>query len=125
LNHVYPTLSYRDANTALEFLKAAFGFEEHEVHRSDSGAIVHAELRYGDGMIMFGDAGKGDADIRVGVASTYVTVDDPDAHHAQAKAAGAEIVMELRDTDYGSRDYGCEDPEGNRWYFGTYDPLAG
>ncbi|MBA3300433.1 MAG: VOC family protein [Thermoleophilaceae bacterium] len=124
MNHIYPTLSYRDAGAAMRFLKDAFGFEEHAVHRGDNGKIAHAELRFGDGMIMFGDAGEGEADVRTGVAATYVTVDDPDAHHERAKAGGAEIVMELRDTDYGSRDYAATDPEGNRWFFGTYDPLA-
>ncbi|MBA2504477.1 MAG: VOC family protein [Thermoleophilaceae bacterium] len=125
MNHIYPTLSYRDADAAAAFLTDALGFQEHSVHRSDEGKIVHAEMRFGDGMIMFGDAGEGEADVRVGVAATYVTVDDADAHHDRAKSAGAEIVMELRDTDYGSRDYALLDPEGNRWYFGTYDPLNG
>ena len=50
-------------------------------------------------------------------------VEDADAHHARAKAAGAEIVMELMDTDYGSRDYAARDPEGNVWNFGTYRPA--
>ncbi len=54
----------------------------------------------------------------------YVAVDDPDALHARAKAAGAKIEMELRDTDYGSRDFACRDPEGNLWSFGTYWPKA-
>ena len=125
MNHVYPTLRYRDADAALTFLKDAFGFEEHQVHRGEGGKIAHCELRYGDGMIMFGEQGEGSADIRVGQGAVYVTVDDPDAHHERAKGAGAEITMELTDTDYGSRDYGAEDLEGNRWYFGTYDPLAG
>ena len=57
-------------------------------------------------------------------ASVYVVVDDPDAHHERARAAGAEIVRELHDTDYGSREYGAKDPEGNAWYFGTYQPFA-
>ena len=37
-------------------------------------------------------------------------------------AAGAEIVMDLHDTDYGSREYMVRDPEGNLWSFGTYRP---
>ena len=52
----------------------------------------------------------------------YVVVTDADAHHAQAVAAGAEIVSPPTDLDYGSRDYGARDPEGNRWSFGTYTP---
>ena len=51
-------------------------------------------------------------------------VDDPDAHYQRAKAAGAEIVRELEDQDYGSRDYSARDPEGNLWSFGTYNPAA-
>jgi uncharacterized glyoxalase superfamily protein PhnB len=53
-----------------------------------------------------------------------VIVDDPDAHHARAVAAGAEIVLELHDQDYGSRDYSARDPEGYVWHFGTYRPAA-
>ena len=49
-------------------------------------------------------------------------MDDPDAHHDRAKAAGAEIFRELSDQDYGSRDYAARDPDGNEWYFGTYRP---
>lgn len=46
--------------------------------------------------------------------------DDPDALHARAEAAGVEIIDEVRETDYGSRDFAVRDPEGNRWSFGTY-----
>jgi uncharacterized glyoxalase superfamily protein PhnB len=56
----------------------------------------------------------------------YVVVEDVDAHYERAVAAGAEIVMEPADQDYGSRDYSCHDLEGNLWSFGTYRPsLAG
>jgi len=51
-----------------------------------------------------------------------VYVADVDAHYARAKAAGAEIVMELEDTDYGSRGYSVRDLEGHLWSFGTYHP---
>jgi uncharacterized glyoxalase superfamily protein PhnB len=53
-----------------------------------------------------------------------VVVEDPDAHYARARAAGAEVTRELADTDYGSREYGAKDSEGNAWYFGTYQPFA-
>jgi uncharacterized glyoxalase superfamily protein PhnB len=56
--------------------------------------------------------------------SIYLVVDDPDAHHTTARAAGATVVRELQDTDYGSREYSVRDPEGNLWSFGTYDPYA-
>jgi uncharacterized glyoxalase superfamily protein PhnB len=54
----------------------------------------------------------------------YVVVADPDAHFARAKAAGAQILMELTDQDYGGRDYTARDPEGHIWTFGSYDPWA-
>jgi uncharacterized glyoxalase superfamily protein PhnB len=51
-------------------------------------------------------------------------VDDADAHYARAAAAGAEIVLDIVDEDYGGRGYSCRDPEGHLWNFGTYDPWA-
>jgi uncharacterized glyoxalase superfamily protein PhnB len=63
-----------------------------------------------------GDPGNGQA--------IYIAVDDPDALCARAEAAGATILMALTDTDYGSRDFICRDPEGYVWCFGTYWPQA-
>jgi uncharacterized glyoxalase superfamily protein PhnB len=73
---------------------------------------------------MFGSAADGKPATRGGGAGIYVVVEDADAHCARARAAGAEIVDDLHDTDYGSRDYSARDPEGNMWYFGTYQPFA-
>jgi uncharacterized glyoxalase superfamily protein PhnB len=55
----------------------------------------------------------------------YVCVDDIDAHYAAAKSAGAEIVRELANTDYGSREYSARDLDGHLWSFGTYQPWNG
>lgn len=54
--------------------------------------------------------------------SAYVVVDDADAFYARAKAAGAKIVIEIKDEDYGGRGFGCYDLESHLWNFGTYDP---
>jgi uncharacterized glyoxalase superfamily protein PhnB len=75
-------------------------------------------------MVMFGSAAAGKPATRGGGAGIYVVVEDADAHCARARAAGAEIVDDVHDTDYGSRDYSARDPEGNMWYFGTYQPFA-
>jgi uncharacterized glyoxalase superfamily protein PhnB len=56
--------------------------------------------------------------------SLYAVIEDPDAHHDRAVAAGATVVRELSDQDYGSREYSARDLEGNLWSFGTYDPTA-
>jgi uncharacterized glyoxalase superfamily protein PhnB len=120
---IYPSFRYRDARAAIAFLRDAFGFEEVAVYEGDDGSIAHAELRLGNGMIMLGSQREGDPYERhVGSEWVYVVVDDADAHHARAVEHGAEIIMELTDQDYGSRDYAARDPEGNTWNFGTYRP---
>ena len=87
--------------------------------------VDHAELAWpAGGGIMLSSAREPGTDdpfpIRPGTFGAYVVTDDPDGLCARARAAGAEITMELTDTDYGSRDFGARDPEGNRWAFGTY-----
>jgi uncharacterized glyoxalase superfamily protein PhnB len=122
---IYPTLRYRDAHAAIDWLERAFGAERKDVHE-DGGVVVHAEIRIEGDLVMLGTAREeGEfAQIAppVGTASVYVAIADPDAHHARAVAAGAEVVRELVDLDYGSRDYAVRDPEGNLWNFGTYRP---
>jgi uncharacterized glyoxalase superfamily protein PhnB len=121
---VIPTLRYQDAKGAIEFLERAFGFERKAVMENDDGTIGHAELTHGHGMVMIGSAGIGDPQFDTGHASIYVVVDDPDALHERARAAGAGVARELADMDYGSREFTARDPEGNVWTFGTYDPFA-
>ena len=121
---VFPTLSYDDADAALEFLTTAFGGEQHAVYRDESGVIHHAEVRFGNGIVMLGSAG-GDATATRGAGGgIYIVVSDTDAHCARARDRGAEIVRDLHDEPYGSREYSARDPEGNMWHFGTYQPFA-
>ncbi len=121
-----PVLVYDNAEAAIAFLTKAFGFEEHAVHRSPDGAVAHAELSYCGSYVGLSDRIPGANSVfDLGPCAIYVTVDDPDAHHAQAVAAGAEVVYPLTDQDYGSRDYAVRDPEGFVWSFGTYALGAG
>ncbi|MEU5564450.1 VOC family protein [Micromonospora musae] len=117
---VYPVLRYPDPRAAIDWLCAAFGFGVHAVHEAPDGSVAHAELTLGTGMIMIG----GRAESRPRPAdddwAVYVAIDDVDAHCVRARAAGAEIVREPFDTDYGSRDYAARDLVGNMWSFGTY-----
>lgn len=128
---IIPTMRYHDAPAAIEFLGRAFGFEKHLVVPGENGTIAHAELTLGDGMVMLGSAHddefgrlqKPPRDVGgVVTQSAYVIVPDVDAHHARAVAAGAKVVMPLEDKDYGGRGYGCLDPEGHLWNFGSFDP---
>lgn len=126
--NIFPGLRYRDAQAGLEFLIKAFGFEEHAVYRDDDGSIRHGVLKYETGMVMLGQyseegwMGGHRPDPLASTISIYAVVSDPDSHYAQAKAAGARIVRDLEDTDYGSREYSARDLEGNLWSFGTYAP---
>ena len=126
---MFPFAHYEDAHAAIEWLCAAFGFERREVYEGDDGGILHAELAYGPSVFMLGssDTGLGLKSARELGAVTggvYVSVEDVDAHYERAKGAGAEVVRELTDTDYGSREYVARDPEGNLWGFGTYRPST-
>jgi uncharacterized glyoxalase superfamily protein PhnB len=118
---IYPILRYDDADAAIRFLGEAFGLEVDEIHR-DGDRIAHALLGWGNSLVMLSSRREGGDPFDTGTVCVYVAVDDPDAHYARAKGAGAQIVMELADQSYGSRDYSARDPEGNVWCFGTYRP---
>src|SRR5690606_12539093 len=99
---------------------------------ADGDIVHHAQLTFGNGMIMLSSVQPGGEwgaaiaqpeDIgRRETQAPCVVVADADAHYARAKAAGAEIVIDIADQDYGGRGYACRDPEGHYWWFGTYDP---
>jgi uncharacterized glyoxalase superfamily protein PhnB len=121
-------LSYADASAALAFLTEAFGFEERFRMEMPDGSIGHAELSLADEVVMLASewpAGGVVSPLRLTSvhAQVLVQVDDVDAHHARARAAGATIATEPADQDYGARSYRAIDPEGHRWIFSA--PLAG
>ena len=127
---VWPTLRARDARGLIAFLVAAFGFEQTVVY-GDGDQVDHAQLSWpAGGGIMLGSARDDAGDswpLRPGTFGAYVVTDDVDAVYRRARAAGAEIIAEPYDTDYGSHDFAARDPEGNRWSFGTYrgEPRKG
>jgi uncharacterized glyoxalase superfamily protein PhnB len=123
---LYPTLRAQDAGALIRWLQDALGLEERVVYR-DGEAVVHAELGHGEDIVMLGSVRHGasafqDAAPPAGSGSVYLAVEDADALFARATAAGAEVVVDLHDTDYGSRDFTVRDPEGNLWSVGTYGP---
>lgn len=108
-------------------------FERHLVVPNEDGTIAHAQLSFGNGMVMLGSVLKNETEFgrlmkqpdEIGGAETksvYIVVNDADAVYASAKAAGARIAIEIKDEDYGGRDFTCYDLEGRLWSFGTYDP---
>jgi uncharacterized glyoxalase superfamily protein PhnB len=122
---VWPCLSYEDADAARQFLVEVFGFTETLTVRGDDGtSIVHAELTWPEGGgIMYGsaqDTQHPEMPQPTGGQWLYVVTGDPDAVYRRARDAGAKIVMEPYDTDYGSRNVAIADPQGHIWTFGTY-----
>ena len=113
----------RDARALIRFLVEAFGFEETVVY-GEGDQVDHAQLSWPEGGgIMLGSAKASPDDtwpLQPGTFGAYVVTGDPDGLFGRATAAGAQIVMDPHDTDYGSRDFMARDPEGNRWSFGTY-----
>src|SRR5688572_14582393 len=103
MTKIDPVLKYDDARVALDFLGGTLGCER--IHEGENGGVAHAELRFGDEVIMFGTTSEGDPQFNQGAGRTtvYVVVDDPDALFERARDAGAEVVMEPTDQDYGSR----------------------
>lgn len=130
---VIPSLRYRDAAAAIEWLCAAFGFEKRLVVPDDHGGIAHAQLTFGHGMIMLGSTDDSAWGRRIAQPQDIggresqcpcLIVADCDAHYARAQAAGAVIVDAIETKDYGGKGYSCRDPEGHLWWFGSYDPWV-
>lgn len=123
---VWPILSYTDAPAAIDFLVEAFGFDKGAIHPvdDDPSVVTHGEMWWPEGGgIMLGTAGKDDSPFgkRIpGNDAVYLVTDDPDRLFQRASDAGAEVVYDLADEDYGSRGFTVRDPEGNLWSFGTY-----
>ncbi|HEY6077406.1 MAG TPA: VOC family protein [Polyangiaceae bacterium] len=132
----WPRLScsvfYRHPPAAIDWLCTALGFECRLKVEGDQGQIVHSELVFGEAVVMVGGVDgaldyqkrfRSPLDIGGGVTHALAFyVDDVDAHHARALAAGAEIFREPTTQDYGDdywsdRSYGLYDPEGHIWFF--------
>ena len=130
---VVPCMRYRDAPAAIEWLCDTFGFEPQLVVPNEDGTIAHAQLSFGNSMIMlgsvfdteFGRLMKQPAETGHFVTqSTYLVVNNADLVYGRALEAGAKILLDIKDEDYGGRGFTCRDPEGHVWSIGTYDPQG-
>lgn len=128
---IIPSLMYKDAGAAADWLCKAFGFEKKLVVPGNDGKIIHAELTMGSVMIMLGSMNSGTEyskhikhpqDIGGETQSPYIVVYDADAIYNSAKENGAAILIDIKTEEYGGRGFTCKDPEGHIWNFGTYDP---
>lgn len=124
---IFPSLTYADAPAAIEWLCAAFGFRRRLVVPNAEGGVRHSELSLEDGVILVSSSRPEEGcvsprQLPAVAHALCVFVADPDLHHDRARAAGATILQDPHDTDFGARIYLVEDLEGHRWCFGNYRP---
>ena len=129
---VIPMIAYEDGPTAMDWLSAAFGFEERARMLDKDGRLSHGEMQAGDGVIMLAtptpdyqsprhhrescEPAQTWSAVPYIVDGVLVYVDDVQSHYERARAGGATILSPLKDDEYGSK-YRAEDLEGHRWMF--------
>jgi len=128
---IIPHLIYDDVAAAIDWLTGAFGFRERTGarHTLPDGTVGRAQLAIADGLITVGTPSiHGDSPSRGVSSMLYIYVDDVDGHFQRARAAGATIVLELRDQPWGDRLYQATDRAGHQWTFAQHtratDPGA-
>jgi uncharacterized glyoxalase superfamily protein PhnB len=133
MTSIMPTIKYKNASAAIDWLCHAFGFEKHIVHEDSNGGIAHAQLTFNGGMIMVSsqsDTPYGklisiprDLD-KINTQSPYIVLDDDKMkeHYDTAVKAGAEVALAFKAEEYGGHSYSVYDPEGHLWNFGSYNP---
>ena len=129
---IIPSIRYKNCDKAIDWLCEAFNFEVYLKVPSNNGELLHAQLIYNDCMLMLGSSHESDEFGKLNsspmelegqnTASIYKVVSDIDSHYKKAINKGAEIVLDIKDKDYGGRGYTCKDCEGHIWNFGTYNP---
>lgn len=131
---IIPAIRYRDAHAAIDWLVRVLGFTAQAVYDGPDGKVAHAQLNLGAGMVMLGSVSNTGPGVEsrahpdeIGGRSTggiYVVVPDAAPVYGRAVEAGAPIVQELQEMDYGGKAFICRDPEGFIWSVGEYDPWV-
>jgi uncharacterized glyoxalase superfamily protein PhnB len=128
---VVPTITYRNTTAMVEWLCDTFGFRRQLIVKGENGEVKHAELTFGECMIMVEAVQHSPFEKlvvhpdQIGGVETqtcYLIVADVEAYCAKVKAKNAEIIFGVKAENGGGQGYACRDPEGHLWMFGTYDP---
>jgi PhnB protein len=122
---VTPYLIVKGAAQALDFYQRAFGAQESVRMPGPEGKIMHAEIQIDDSKIMLADEFP-----QMGAVSPQTIggtpvgiclyVDNVDALHSQAVAAGAKVERPLQNQFYGDRSATLVDPFGHKWTIATH-----
>jgi len=125
---LFPYLTVRDAGKAIDFYKEAFGFQlRSEPAKDEQGTIQHAEMKFGDDVIvMFASEGAfgstRTAPASQGISPSlviYIYCTDVDNLHKKAVAHGAKSTIQPNDGFWGDRFCCLVDPDGHEWMFAT------
>jgi uncharacterized glyoxalase superfamily protein PhnB len=132
-SRIIPSARYKDAHAAIEWLCLVFGFAKQAVYEGPNGTVAHAQLTLGGGMFMLGSEVNTGREFERSMVTLEETggretiglcliVEDCDAVYARVKEAGAEIVKEMEEPEYGGKSFACKDVEGHVWWVGSYNP---
>lgn len=108
-----PYLSVERPLALIDFCVQALGAREVLRHSDDAGRLVNAQLVFGDCVLMLSEAS---ADYPAQPCALYLYLEDLDAAYARALAQGAQGILPPRETAYGDRNAGINDPAGNTWW---------
>ena len=114
---ITPYLFAQGASQLIEFISAAFSGKVTFRKARPDGAIIHAEMRIGDSMLMVADSTEQFAPT---TTSIYLYVTDCDAVYHSALRAGGVSVFPIMTLPSGERYGGVKDPCGNVWWVATH-----
>lgn len=114
---ITPYLIVNGAAGLMDFITQALGGEEvFRVKRPGTDLIMHAEARIGNSMVEMADAND---DFPPTPTGLHLYVPDADAVFKRALTAGASMLHEMADQEYGERSGSVKDQFGNHWYIAT------
>ena len=123
--NVTPYLIVDEAAKAIDFYRKVFKAKERMRMPAPGGRIGHAELEFGDSVVMLADENpemnaRSPRSVGGSPISLLLYVEDVDATVDRAVAAGAKLKRPVADQFYGDRTGGIEDPFGHQWYLATH-----
>lgn len=120
---VTPSLTFSDANKAIEFYKKALGATDRERFLGPDGKIMHAEIQIGTSIIMLCDEIMGQRSAQSfggSPVSFYIYVEDCDTAFKKAISAGGKEIVPVTEMFWGDRMGAFEDPFGYKWNIATH-----
>jgi PhnB protein len=121
---ITPYLICKNAASAIDFYKRAFGAQE-VVRIGHEDKVGHCELKIGDAGFMLADEfpamdALSPQTIGGTGVSLYLYVEDVDSFTEKAIAEGLKVLKPVSNQFYGDRSGHFEDPFGHRWGFATH-----